>query len=65
MALSKSALKDKIIAELEGQGFATSTNGKDEGGWMPKFAQAIANAIVDEIQADARATDATHDLPIL
>jgi len=70
MALSKPQLKDRIIVELEAQGFSTSTNGRDEGGWMPKFAQALANAVVDEIQANARATGSdsdndSHDLMVV
>lgn len=55
MALSKEQLKGRIITELEAQGFATSANGRDEGDWMQKFAQAIANAVVDEIQTNAQA----------
>ena len=70
MALSKSSLKDRIIFELEAAGFATSANGRDGGGWMPRFAQAIANAVVDEIQANARATGSdsgndSHDLAVV
>ena len=61
MALSKSSLKDRIISELEGLGFSTSSNGRDEGGWLPKFAQAVANAVIDEIQANARATGDDSD----
>jgi hypothetical protein len=54
--LNKGSLKDKIISELEAQGFDTGANGRDGGGWMPKFAQAVANAVIDEITQNARAT---------
>lgn len=57
MALSKSQLKDRIISELEAQGFDSAANGRgDDGGWLPKFAQAVANAVIDEIKANARET---------
>ncbi|MFQ5647485.1 MAG: hypothetical protein ACE5GM_11195 [bacterium] len=49
MALSKSSLKSRIITELAAQGFVTS----GEHAWTEKFATAIANAIVDEIQQNA------------
>ena len=49
MALSKSSLKDKILTELTGQGFDVAMSGRDSGNWLPKFAQAVANAVVDEI----------------
>lgn len=51
MALSKSSLEDKIITELEAQGFIT----EGEHAMAGKMAQAIANAVVDEIQANAKA----------
>lgn len=51
MALSKSSLKDKIITELEAQGFVT----EGEHAMAGKMAQAIANAVVDEITANAKA----------
>jgi hypothetical protein len=52
MALSKSTLKDRIVTELQAQGFVT----EGEHAMALKMAQAIANAIVDEIQANAKAT---------
>lgn len=54
MALSKSGLKGRIITELSAQGFNVSENGKDGQLWIQKFAQAVANAVVDEIQANAQ-----------
>lgn len=51
MALSKNQLKARIIAEMENHG-ATSTG---EHSWVQRFAEAIANAVVDEIQANAQA----------
>jgi len=52
MALNKGQLKSRIITEMEAQG-ATSTG---EYSWVNKLAEAIANAVVDEIQANAKAT---------
>jgi hypothetical protein len=52
MALSKGQLKGRIITEMEAQG-ATSTG---EYSWVNRLAEAIANAVVDEIQANAKAT---------
>ncbi len=54
MALSKSSLKDKILTELTGQGFDVVMNGRDSGNWLPKFAQAVANAVIDEITQNAQ-----------
>ncbi|MBY7898708.1 hypothetical protein KW478_19630 [Vibrio fluvialis] len=51
MALSKSSLKDRIISELQSQGFVT----EGEHAMVQKMAEAIANAVVDEIQANAKA----------
>lgn len=51
MALSKSALKSRIITEMVNQG-ATSSG---EHSWVPHMAEAIANAVVDEIQTNAEA----------
>jgi hypothetical protein len=69
MALSKASLQTKILAELTGQGFNVAANGRDDGNWMNKFALAIANAVVDEIQSNAVATGTdsrgdSHSLPI-
>ncbi|ENP8408965.1 TPA: hypothetical protein RU369_002844 [Vibrio cholerae] len=55
MALSKSSLKSKIISELESQGFATS----GQHAMAAKMAEAIANAVVDEITANAKAAVAS------
>lgn len=49
MALSKSALKGRIISEMEAQGATQS--GKHS--WVSKMAEAIANAVVDEVQGNA------------
>ena len=54
MSLSKDGLKARIITELNGMGFNTTANGKDGQLWIQKFAQAVANAVVDEIQANAQ-----------
>ena len=53
MALSKSSLRDRIIAELEAQGFGVGNLGRDQTNWIYKLATAIANAVVDEIQQNA------------
>ncbi|MHB9156272.1 MAG: hypothetical protein ACYC5N_11410 [Endomicrobiales bacterium] len=50
MALDKASLKTRIEAELAAQGFVP--NGTYA--WAGKMATAIANAVVDEIQANAR-----------
>ena len=65
MALSKTQLKTRIITELESQGFVTT----GAYAWGQKFAEALANAVVDEIQTNAQATgfdsnSDTHDLAI-
>ncbi|PFG55757.1 hypothetical protein ATG66_2073 [Vibrio sp. ES.051] len=52
MALSKSSLKNRILSELQSQGFVTSgAHAKSD-----ELATAIANAVVDEIKANAKAT---------
>lgn len=53
MALNKASLKNRIITELQGQGFGVGNLGKDGINWLDKFAQAIANAVIDEIQQNA------------
>lgn len=50
MALSKSQLKARIVSEMESQG-ATSTG---KYSWVEKMAEAISNAVVDEIQQNAQ-----------
>ena len=51
MALNKDSLKNRIIAEFQKQGGNTN----HEYSWFDEFAEAIAAAIVDEIQANAKA----------
>lgn len=50
MALSKEQLKTRIITEMEAQGATPS----GEHSWVERFAEAIANAVVDEIQENAQ-----------
>lgn len=49
MALSKSSLKEKLETELKAQGFVLD----GEFAMAGKMAEAIANAVVDEIQQEA------------
>ncbi|MCK0744107.1 MULTISPECIES: hypothetical protein [Chromohalobacter] len=49
MALSKSQLKSRIVSEMRAQG-ATATG---EYSWVNRMAEAIANAVVDEVQSNA------------
>lgn len=49
MALSKSQLKSRIVSEMQNQG-ATSSGAHS---WVNRMAEALANAVVDEIQANA------------
>lgn len=49
MALSKAQLKNRIITEMQAQG-ATATG---EHSWVNRMAEAIANAVVDEVQSNA------------
>lgn len=49
MALSKGQLKSRIVSEMQSQG-ATATG---EHSWVNRMAEAIANAVVDEIQQNA------------
>lgn len=55
MALSKAQLKNRIVNEMAAQG-ATAAG---EHSWVNKMAEAIANAVVDEIQANAETTVTT------
>ncbi|WP_072670537.1 hypothetical protein [Vibrio injensis] len=50
MALSKSSLKDRIVQEMEAMGAKAS----GEHSWVDKFAEALASAVVDEIQQNAQ-----------
>lgn len=52
MALSKSSLKEKLETELKAQGFVL----EGEFAMAGKFAEAIANAVVDELTANAGVT---------
>jgi len=52
MALSKSGLKAKIVSEFEAQGGKAA----GEHSWVNKMAEAIANAVVDEVTANAQVT---------
>lgn len=52
MALSKTGLKTRIETELQAQGVVIT----GQHAWASKFATAIANAVVDEIQVNAKAT---------
>ena len=51
MALSKSGLKGRIVTEFENQG--ATADGPHS--WVNKLAEAIANAVVDEVQSNAKA----------
>ena len=62
MALSKSGLKTRITTEMESQGITTTGT----YAFATKLAEAIANAIVDEITTNAKYSGAdsngdTHD----
>ena len=45
MALNKASLKGKIVSNLKAQGFTTD----GEHAFTAKMAEAIANAVIDEI----------------
>jgi hypothetical protein len=51
MALSKSQLQQRIVSEMQAQGATAS----GRHSWVNAMAEAIANAVVDEIQANAEA----------
>ncbi|ADT87621.1 hypothetical protein [Vibrio furnissii] len=51
MALSKASLKEKLENELKAQGFVLD----GEFAMAGKMAEAIANAVVDEITQNAKA----------
>lgn len=50
MALSKSQLKTRIVNEMKAKG------AKETGqySWVERMAEAISNAVVDEIQSNAQ-----------
>jgi len=50
MALSKSGLKTRIINEFDAQDSVNTSNGFS---YISKFAEALANAIIDEITSNA------------
>ncbi|MBB5320469.1 hypothetical protein [Marinobacter oulmenensis] len=50
MALSKSSLKGRIISEMEGIGFKST----GQYSWVEELAEALANAVVDEVQQNAQ-----------
>lgn len=52
MALEKSSLKEKLETELKAQGFVLD----GEFAMAGKFAEAIANAVVDEITQNGQVT---------
>lgn len=63
MGMTKASLKTRIETELAAQGFVLTG---PHSGWTSKYAQALANAIVDEIQINARCSGVdsgsdTHD----
>lgn len=49
MALSKAQLKSRIVSEMQAQGATAS----GEFSWVNRMAEAIANAVVDEVQSNA------------
>jgi len=63
MALDKTSLKNRILNELAVRGFGVSAQDPKGNNWLDKFAEAIASAIVDEIQQNAKAvgTDSNGD----
>jgi hypothetical protein len=50
VALSKQQLATRIVTEMEALGAAAA----GEHSWVQRFADAIAAAVVDEIQANAQ-----------
>jgi hypothetical protein len=50
MALSKASLKSKIVANLQAQGFTT----EGPHAYAAKMAEAIANAVIDEITSNGQ-----------
>lgn len=49
--LNKPSLKGRIITELEALGFE-----QGDYSWIDKFAQALANAVIDEITTNGQTT---------
>jgi hypothetical protein len=50
MALSKAQLKARIVSEME----AAGATAQGEHSWVDRLAEAIANAVVDEITSNAQ-----------
>ena len=50
MALSKESLKGKVVTELQAQGFNT----EGTHAFAAKMAEAIANAVIDEITTNGQ-----------
>lgn len=57
MALSKPELKRRIIEEMEIFGASTASRHS----WLSRFAEAMANAIVDEMQENAEVDGGSDD----
>lgn len=51
MAMDKDALKGRIVAEMQAQG----ASAEGEHAWLNQFAEALASAVVDEVQQNAEA----------
>jgi len=52
--LSQESLKSRMINELKTRGFNLEAVGRDQQTWLLLFLEAIAKAIIDEIQQNAR-----------
>jgi hypothetical protein len=52
--LSQESLKSRMINELKKRGFNLEAVGRDQQTWLLLFLEAIAKAIIDEIQQNAR-----------
>ena len=50
MALSKSSLKGRVVSNLQALGFTTD----GEHAYAAKMAEAIANAVIDEITSNGQ-----------
>lgn len=63
MALSKSALKGRILSELQSKGFdpTGNTGSVEPSPWIDRLAEAVANAVVDEIVANSELVPVSTD----
>lgn len=63
MALNKASLKGRIKSELSGLGIniAGYNGSRDRVDWLDKLAEALANAVVDEIQANSELVPISTD----